>query len=163
MELINLPTRFALFDMNKSIWRGGQPSYHQLKYIKSIGIKHVINLRREDSRQRNRESKQCYELNIGYYEFPHYGIFGINPDIINEIIDFVNTLDGNVYIHCKNGRDRTSLIVASYLVKYHNKIPALAWKEDVIDYDHNENNIFFSRFKPSFEKFCAKINNNDNY
>ena len=160
---IDIPVRFSLVDNNKNrhIYRGGQPTCDQIKYLQSIGVKHIINLRREGLRCRTSEEYMCKEIHIDYHSFPHYGIFGIKPNVINEIVDFIESLNENVYIHCKNGRDRTSLIVASYLVKYRQKDLELAWKEDVLNYDHDENNIFYSCFKKSFDKFCKLINDNE--
>lgn len=157
IDIKSLPVRFSLVDPKKLIYRGGQPTKEHLQMLHDMGIKNIVNLRREDHIQRYRERKACESLNINYHPYPHYGIFGVDKQFINEVVDVIHNLDTPTYIHCKNGRDRTSLIVASYLVKYHKKDPELAWKENVLAYDHDENNILYSYFKQSFFDFCADI------
>ena len=154
------PVRFSLVDKTKMIFRGGQPTETHIKMLHKIGIKNIINLRREDLIERYYEEKVCTSLNINYESFPHYGIFGIDTNFINEIIDLMYNFNEPTYIHCKNGRDRTSIMVASYLVKYYGKNPIIAWNEDVLGYDHNDKNPFYSQFKPSFLNFCDELQQN---
>jgi protein tyrosine/serine phosphatase len=151
------PVRFSLIDKTKSVYRGGQPTHEHLQALHQLGIKHVVNLRRENPIKRYYEKQSCEELNINYHPFPHFGIFGMSIETINEIIDAIHNLDEPSYVHCKNGRDRTSVIIASYLVKYCDKDPNLAWEEDVLGYDHDENNMLYSQFKASFFEFCNSL------
>lgn len=156
---MDIPARFALIDDNRKIYRGGQPNETHIKMLTEKGIKTIINLRKEDLMQRKEERKLCEKYNIEYIEFPFYGIFGFNPDFVHEVIDNIHKMSekGPIYIHCLNGRDRTSVMVASYFVKYENKNSTLAWMEDVIKYDHDENDKYYSKFKTSFQEFCDKL------
>ncbi|AYV76843.1 MAG: hypothetical protein Barrevirus1_65 [Barrevirus sp.] len=151
------PDRFALIDIDKMVYRGGQPSEEHLHMLKDIGIKHIINLRKEDISERVKEKSLCLKLGINYHAYPTYGIFGLNNQFINEIVDLINSFDGPTYIHCKNGRDRTSIIIASYLVKYKGKDKDNAWKTDVLKYDHDENDKYYAKFKESFYDFCNSL------
>lgn len=152
------PVRFALVNEDKQIYRGGQPNEVHFNALKHLGIKTIINFRKEDMLQRGNERKLCEKYDIDYIEFPFYGIFGFDSEFIHEVIDTINNRSGPIYMHCLNGRDRTSVMVASYLVKYHKKDPQLAWTEDVIKYDHDENDKYYSKFKTSFFDFCNKLN-----
>lgn len=162
-----MPENFSLVESSadvKQIYRGGQPNDSQLKQLNKLGVKHIINLRKEGLRQRNRECDVCNILDIGYHPFPHYGIFGVSIESINEIVDCMHQLDGPIYVHCLHGRDRTGLIIASYLVKYCNKDPALTWQKDVIKFGHDDDSILYSQFKPSYDNFCNHLKkdlNND--
>lgn len=152
------PIRFALIDGAKQIYRGGQPDEAHVEALKQLGIKTIVNFRKEDRLQRRRERKMCEKHGLNYVEFPFYGIFGFDSEFINEVIDTLYNTSGPIYMHCLNGRDRTSVMVASYLVKYHKKDPQLAWSEDVLKYDHDETDSYYSKFKTSFFEFCNKLN-----
>lgn len=154
------PVRFSLVDKTKMIYRGGQPNEIHINMLHKIGIKNIINLRRENLIERYNEEKLCNQLDINYESFPHYGIFGVDTNLIHEIVDLMYNFNEPTYIHCKNGRDITSIMVASYLVKYHGKDPNVAWTEDVLEYDHNDKNPLYSQFKPSFMKFCDELQQN---
>jgi protein tyrosine/serine phosphatase len=152
------PVRFALVDEAKQIYRGGQPDEADIERLKQLGIKTIINFRKEDLLQRRTEQKLCEKHSINYVEFPFYGIFGFDSEFIHEVVDMLYNTDGPIYMHCLNGRDRTSVMVASYLVKYHKKDPKVAWTEDVLKYDHDETDKYYSKFKTSFFEFCDKLN-----
>jgi len=151
---MNTPVRFLLVDAKKLLYRGGQPNKKHIQMLHKLGIKNVINLRKEALIKRYLEYQTCKTLNINYYQFPHFGLFGMSLETINEIVDTMHNLDGPVYVHCKYGRDRTGLIIASYLVKYNGIDPSLAWSENVLNYGHDENVILYSQFKTSFFNFC---------
>lgn len=153
------PTRFALVDEGKQIYRGGQPDETHFNALKQLGIKTIVNFRKEDLLQRRTERKLCEKHDINYVEFPFYGIFGFDSDFIHQVVDTLHNNSGPTYVHCLNGRDRTSVMVASYLVKHHNKDPQLAWTEDVLKYDHDETDKYYSKFKSSFFEFCDKLTN----
>ena len=151
------PSRFALVHNDKQLYRGGQPNESHIKLLKSMGITTIFNFRKEELLERRRERKLCEEHGINYVSFPFYGIFGFDSKFINEVIDTLHNTIGPIYVHCLNGRDRTSVMVASYLVKYHNKDPETAWSEDVLQYDHDETDKFYSKFKTSFFEFCNEL------
>jgi len=151
---MNTPVRFSLVDSKKLLYRGGQPNKKHIQMLHKLGIKNVINLRKEALIKRYLENQTCKTLNINYHPFPHFGLFGMSLETINEIVDTIHKLDGPTYVHCKHGRDRTGVIIASYLVKYNGIDPNLAWSENVLSYGHDENGILYSQFKASFFNFC---------
>lgn len=151
------PDRFTPVDNKNLIYRGGQPDENHLQLLQDMGIKNIINLRKENLIAMYCEKNLCKTMGINYYSCPLYGIFGIEPSFINNVVDLMNTLGGSCYIHCKHGRDRTSIMVAAYLVKYCGKDPDAAWTEDVIAFGHDENSIYYSQFKSSFYIFCESL------
>lgn len=153
------PDRFTLVDKTKGIYRGGEPDENHLVMFNEMGIKNVINLRKENLIAMYQEKKLCQNMGLNYYAFPLYGIFGIESSLINQIVDLMHNLDNPCYIHCKHGRDRTSIMVAAYLVKYCGKNPDTAWSEDVVGFDHDEDSFYYSQFKLSFYKFCDSLKN----
>ena len=157
----NAPDRFAIVDPIKMVYRSGQPTHEQLEELYKMGIRNVINLRRkiENPIGNYNEQTSCGTLSIKYYSFAHFGFLGMTPETIDEIVDAIRNTEGPVLVHCKHGRDRTSTIIAAYLVKYCDKDPELAWTEDAVGYDHDENTMFCSNFKPSFFGYCDYLKN----
>lgn len=153
----NPPDRFNLINSQKPIYRGAQPTHQHLQTFYEMGIRNIVNLRRESPIGNYQESNSCTTLSINYHGFPHFGVLGMSIHTINQIIDAIHNMDGPVYVHCKHGRDRTSVIIASYLVKYCGKDPQLAWEEDALAYDHDENSYLTAYFKPSFFGFCDDL------
>jgi protein tyrosine phosphatase (PTP) superfamily phosphohydrolase (DUF442 family) len=158
--LTNPPDRFSLINSQKPVYRGAQPTHDHLKEFYEMGIRNVVNLRRESPYGNYQEKNSCTTFGINYNGFPHFGVLGMSIQTINQIVDAIHNMNGPVYVHCKHGRDRTSVIIASYLVKYCGKDPELAWKEDALAYDHDENSYLTSYFKPSFFDFCADLMKN---
>ena len=150
--------RFALVDNDKQIYRGSQPNKLHIQLLKSMGIKTIINLRKEEPIQRIKERRRCEKHGIKYIGFPFFGIYGFDEKFVNSVVDAMYNTNEPIYIHCLHGRDRTSVMCASYLVKYHKKDPESAWKEDVLEYDHDETDKYNAKFKESFFEFCRSLN-----
>jgi protein tyrosine/serine phosphatase len=54
-----------------------------------------------------------------------------------------------VYVHCKNGRDRTSLVVALFRVLYQGWEPDEAWNYEVLAYGHQPS-LFYRRIGTTY-------------
>jgi protein tyrosine phosphatase (PTP) superfamily phosphohydrolase (DUF442 family) len=124
------PPRFAR--VSENLYRGGQPSKRNLELLRSLGVTTVINLRREDESTWRAEEAEALRLGMHFMHFPFYGIFGADKLFVERILSEMKK--GHVYIHCKNGRDRTSLMVALYRVLEEDWDPHVAWKLEAINY-----------------------------
>jgi tyrosine-protein phosphatase SIW14 len=131
------PLRFA--QVTDRLFRGGQPSPEHLEHLKAMGIDTIINLRRENSDLRLEEEAHARRLGLRFIHFPFYGIFGANDRFLHAILQaMANPDNGCVYIHCKRGRDRTSLLIALYRVIYEDWDPEEAWQREVLAYGFRE-------------------------
>ena len=65
------PTRFRLIDPDKLIYRGGQPDEENMRMLDGIGIKNIINFRKEELRARYREKRECQKFIIFINCFSH--------------------------------------------------------------------------------------------
>lgn len=95
------------------IFRGSQPAKNGYATLKKMGIRTVINLRTSMS-----EKKQVEAAGMRSIEIP-LGTFN-NGD--REKVDRVVALLADpairpVFVHCRQGRDRTGIVVAAYRMK----------------------------------------------
>lgn len=148
------PPRFST--VNDKLYRGGQPSVEQLQWLHDLGVRRIINLRRERIGLRLTERREARQLGLEIVEFPFYGVFGADKKDLDTVIDAMHPPSiGSVYIHCKNGRDRTSLLVALYRVCIQGWAPQDAWEQEVIAYDHDPTR-FYRKIATTFDEVVAQ-------
>lgn len=96
-----------------NVYRGAQPLSEGYSTLKRMGIKTVINLRTTAS------EKQAVEAaGMKSVEFPLGVVKDVNPKTVNAIIDVMTNPDNQpVFIHCRQGQDRTGIMVAAYRMK----------------------------------------------
>jgi protein tyrosine phosphatase (PTP) superfamily phosphohydrolase (DUF442 family) len=129
------PVRFS--QVNEQLYRGGQPSEAQLEDLKALGVTTIISLRKEDRDVTRAEEQAARRLGIRFLHFPFYGIFGASRSFLEQILAELRAPDnGVIYIHCKRGRDRTSVLVALHLVIDRGWTPDDAWQRAVLDYGY---------------------------
>lgn len=143
----NGPTRFAR--VSENVYRGGQPSRKDLEALHSLGVRTVVNLRREDESAWRQEEIYARELGMKFLHFPFYGVFGADELFLQGIVEQMK--QGPVYVHCKHGRDRTSLLIALYRVLVEDWDPKVAWKLEVVDYGSAQT-FFYRQLRLVFDK-----------
>ena len=135
------PERFAMVTPN--LYRGGQPDSHDLELLRALGVTTVIDLRRERLGVRRAESAAARRLGMHFIEYPYFGVLGADFQFIDGVVHEMSAPDGGaVYIHCADGGDRTSLMVALYRVLAQGWDPADAWGQEVVDYGHHQGPVF---------------------
>lgn len=99
--------------VSNGIWRGSAPSESALATLAQGGVKTVIDLRLDGPGAR-KESDDVKHLGLKYYHFP----LGFNKPESTELRDILavatNPVNQPVYIHCRQGADRTGTIVGLY-------------------------------------------------
>jgi protein tyrosine/serine phosphatase len=127
------PLRFAR--VGAGLFRGGQPSHRHLALLHAIGVRTIVCLRREAAPAWRAEAAEAKRLGMRFLHFPWYGIFGARDALIDGVVAAMRDWStGAVYVHCKRGRDRTSVVVARYRVLVEGWAPELAWQREVLDY-----------------------------
>ena len=100
-------------DLDRKIWRGGQPDDPGWNQLKANGITHVIKL--------NEESEgtdiTAEALGMAVFSLP----ISLLEQILTEpskhaILQAVDYIGDNTFIHCEHGQDRTGLVVGVYRV-----------------------------------------------
>jgi len=146
------PPRFA--QVREGVYRGGQPTLRHLEALQKLGVRTVISLRRESRRLWQEERRHAEQLGMRWLRFPFYGVFGADVAFLRDILREMG--QGAVYIHCKHGRDRTSLLVALYRVWFEKWHPEEAWKLEVLDFGYQPSR-FYRLIRHSFDRFVSAL------
>lgn len=109
--------------------RGGQPKKNGLRALKDAGFKTVINLRDgEDDIDDEREVADNLKLN--YISIPMSAFKKPSSQQIQQFFNIVNAPENQpVFLHCRQGKDRTGAMVAMYRMAKHGWSPDQAHSE----------------------------------
>ena len=108
------PDNFARVDAD--LWRGARPTPQQAQWLVEQGIKSVINL------ELGQEDKASFGMLLRQLEYRHLPdwepIATFDPSRedqhIKDFLAAVKELPKPVYVHCRDGQNRTGLAVAAY-------------------------------------------------
>lgn len=143
--------------VNNHLYRGGQPSEKGFHELKTLGIKHIINLR-TDSNPGNTPLSEEFTIQ-------HIPV-SVNPfkkpkeaDVIQFLKAVTSSSNQPVFVHCQEGVDRTGLMIAAY------RIVIDGWSKDeaITEMHTTGSHWFFKRFesylrKLDVEKIKKQIN-----
>lgn len=116
--------------VDAALYRGGQPSADQFAALAKLGIKTVVNLRRNGDEQRVVESlgMRYVDLSAGLHPFGIGG--GFDDRIVQSFFQIIDDpASGPVFVHCRRGADRTGTLVALYRIARHGWTPDDAYDE----------------------------------
>lgn len=104
--------------VGEKLFRGGQPRAGGIGKLHDLGINTVINLRGASERTRA-EEKEVRALGLNYFNVPLPNWARPQHARVARILELINAPEnGRVFIHCKEGVDRTGMIVAIYRMKH---------------------------------------------
>lgn len=127
--------------VNHRIWRADQPALTDISRLHELGVRTIVNLRREESRVVRAERHVAQELGMRFFNFRFFGIFGASTRFLDAILAEVHRPEnGAVLVHCKNGCDRTSLVIGLYRVLFEGWEPERAWREEFVGHGHDPDN-----------------------
>ena len=105
-------------EVNESLFRGGQPSEEGLRSLAKLGVKTVVDLRMS-RRVRDWESKAVAALGMRYVHLPLYGKeTPSRDDIVKAFAVLEDPERWPVFVHCREGKDRTGMIVGCYRIAH---------------------------------------------
>jgi protein tyrosine/serine phosphatase len=136
------PDRFA--QVTPLLYRGGQPDPAQLELLAALGVKTIITFV-TDGDVVKQETAAAAKLGMTVRSHPFYGMSTPSGALLTEIVDELKDASAPVYVHCKQGRDRTSLVVALYRVWVEGWDPGLAWQREAVDFGHGGLRTLFFR------------------
>lgn len=112
-------------------YRGGQPPRGEaFDYLKNIGVERIIKLDEEDlAIERSEASRVGIELIYAPISLSDQLFGGDSLDRAVRMAEAAFKLHGISYVHCKNGWDRTGLIVGLYRVTKDGWEPHRAYEE----------------------------------
>ena len=108
--------------VNDKLFRGGQPHPGALLRLRELGIDTIVNLRGTSDRTRA-EGAEARALGLNYFNIslPNWG--RPQDERVLRILLIINApQNGRVFVHCKDGVDRTGTIVALH------RITSEGWK-----------------------------------
>jgi tyrosine-protein phosphatase SIW14 len=110
--------------VSEKLYRSGQPRAGGLKRLRDLGINTIINLRGASKTTRAEEAEaRAIGLNYFNVSLPNWG----RPQDarVRRILEIIAAPDnGRVLVHCKDGVDRTGMIVAIYRMTHE------GWRSD---------------------------------
>lgn len=105
------------YKVEDGIYRGGQPDVAGVLYLKSLGIKTVIDLNDDlDSWQKESINLSMNYINLAYV--PMSGFLYPKAIDVDKALAALAAKDNRpIYIHCLHGQDRTGLMIGIYRVE----------------------------------------------
>ena len=100
--------------VSERLYRGAQPTENGLSKLRDLGINTVINLRGANARTAAEETKvRAMGLHYFNVSLPNWG--RPQDTRVAHILELIAAPEnGRVFVHCKDGVDRTGMIVAIY-------------------------------------------------
>lgn len=99
--------------VSAGIWRGAAPSDRAIEALAHDGVKTIVDLRMDGSGVA-KESDQAKHLGLHYYHFP-LGFNHADDGTVRDILSIMtNPVNQPVFIHCRQGADRTGMLVGIY-------------------------------------------------
>jgi len=113
------------------LYRGGQPRPEGWKTLAGLGVKTVIDLRRDGEtggHSTSAEAQAVEAAGMRYVNIPMGGLSAPSSADIAKILTLFNSKDP-VFVHCRLGKDRTGTAVACYRIAHDSWSNAKAYQE----------------------------------
>ena len=121
--------------VNEHLYRGSQPTQEQFAQLKKLGIKTIIDLRKDSVKQ---EPDWVKSQGMQYFNIPLKASVPATEEQTNYFLSLVNNpANWPIYFHCKGGRHRTGALAAIYRITQDGWTADRAWKE-MEQYEFNE-------------------------
>ena len=114
--------------VNEHVYRGGQPEPAAWQGLAKMGVKTVVDLRREDEHSSAAEAAAVGAAGMMYINIPMKGVVAPSNEQISKALAALNSTDP-VFVHCKKGSDRTGTVIACYRIAHDGWQPPQALKE----------------------------------
>ena len=102
--------------VNDNYFRGKQPNKSQLAALKAMGVKTIIDLRRDFVPAERQWAK---EFGLNYFNLPLKPYQPATKEQTEYFLRLVNDpANGPVYVHCRGGRHRTGALTAVYRITH---------------------------------------------
>jgi protein tyrosine/serine phosphatase len=114
-------------EVEPGLYRGGQPDEEGIAWLKSIGVKTIINLRHYHG---DTEQKRVEEAGLRYERIALESSEAPRPEQVSRFLQLVRDPSLRpIYVHCKHGVDRTGTMMAVYRMEQQGWTNAEAFTE----------------------------------
>ena len=104
--------------VNDKLYRGAQPKMDGLQELVKLGIKTVVNLRGKGEGVL-REEEETRSKGLRYFNVPFARAGRPHDSDIDLVLSIINTPEYQpVFVHCKEGVDRTGTVIAVYRIAH---------------------------------------------
>ena len=121
--------------VNDNYFRGSQPTHSQMAALKAMGVKTIIDLRKDFVPAARQWSN---ELGLNYFNLPLKPGIPATKEQTEYFLRLVNDpANAPVYVHCRGGRHRTGALTAVYRITHDGWTAEQAYDE-MKKYDFND-------------------------
>jgi uncharacterized protein (TIGR01244 family) len=104
--------------VDQNVYRGAQPTAEGLKSLASLGVKTIVDLR-HGKEHADGERQAAEKIGLRYINVPMSGLTAPTDEEITSILAVLNAADsGPVFVHCREGKDRTGVVIASWRIAH---------------------------------------------
>jgi len=104
--------------VDQNVFRGAQPTAEGLKNLAGLGVKTIVDLRHGKDRS-DIEEKEAESLGLRYIHVPMEGLTAPTDRQISSLLAVLNAAgQGPVFVHCREGVDRTGTVIACYRITH---------------------------------------------
>ena len=105
--------------VSDQLFRGAQPNLSNLAELKKLGVTTIVDLRSESPRTREQERARAQALGMRFVSIP---VGGFSNPSSAQVAQFFALLRQSpretVFVHCRFGRDRTGVFIATYRIAF---------------------------------------------
>ncbi len=101
-----------LYQVAPEIYRSEQPDEEGFRYLKTLGIKSVLNLR-----EYHDDNDEAAGTGLVLYRYP-LATGSVKEAQVVEILKIIKKTEKPLLIHCMHGSDRTGVICAAYRIVF---------------------------------------------
>ncbi|SPE52241.1 Protein tyrosine/serine phosphatase (modular protein) [Verrucomicrobia bacterium] len=101
--------------VNDVVLRGAQPHAAELKSLKRLGVKTIINLRMTNEVWKAEEA-EARANGMAYFNVPMSGLGRPTDEQVRKVLAIIASSSGPVFVHCEHGCDRTGTVIACYRI-----------------------------------------------
>jgi tyrosine-protein phosphatase SIW14 len=116
-SIVEVPGIPNFHQVNDHVFRGGQPAAESWPSLAKLGVKTVIDLRREDEHSTAAEAKDVAAAGMKYINLPMKGVVAPANGQIQQVLALLNSPEP-VFVHCHRGSDRTGTVIACYRIAH---------------------------------------------
>lgn len=140
--------------ITENIYAGGKPSAEDLRMLRTLGVKEIINLQGgnlggdpqfdqivlkvqpgENPEAIQQEAQAAAALGMREISLPlpsYASFWSTTPNNLQKVLDIMKSTNDKIYVHCEHGVDRTGLVVSLFRVQQLGESPERAraeWRE----------------------------------
>ncbi len=124
-RMFGLPGLTHVGRVASGIYRGAMPRPEGYATLAKMGVRSVINLR-----SRNEEKEQVEVHGMRSFGVPMSTFGDVNPEMVRKAVALMaDPANQPVFVHCRQGRDRTGVVVAVYRMEIDGWSPKEAEEE----------------------------------